>query len=493
MTLLDTLDLVPPAIGVPAYDRAAHGVGIVHIGLGAFVRAHLAVYTEDAIAMAGGDWRIACVGLRAKESLDALNAQNGLYTLLVRGARTKARVPGVLGRALHAPSEPQALIELMAAPSTRIVSLTITEKGYGIAPATGGLDLTDPAIAADLASNLSAPRSAVGLIVAALARRRAERAGPFTALSCDNLPENGKILKRLVLDFAGRIDPALAAWIEAAVTFPSTMVDRITPPQTATTRADAKALLGVEDRAAIETEPFSQWVVEDDFCAGRPAWEKAGAVMVTDVRPYERMKLSMLNGTHSLLAYAGFLAGHRFVRDAMGDPALAALTERHMRAAAATLGPVPGIDLDAYREALLARFANPAIDHPTAQIAMDGTQKLPIRVFDPALAALARGQDISSFAFAAAAWMAYARGQAADGSSYALRDPRAAEIAERTAGAGNDPEALYDALATLPGFMPERLATHPGWRDATRSRLATMLARAMRRAIDVEAGGPARR
>lgn len=479
MTLLKSLDSVSAKVRAPRYNRAAHGVGIVHIGLGAFVRAHLAIYTEDAIEAAGGDWRIACVGLRSKEAVEALNAQNGLYTLLVRGADTEARVPGVLGQALHAPSERKTLMALLAAPATRIVSLTITEKGYGIDTASGGLDVTDPAIAADLA-DLSAPQSAVGLIVAALARRRREGTGPFTALSCDNLPENGKILKRLVLDFAGRFDPALAAWIEKSVTFPSTMVDRITPPQTEKTRADAEALVGARDLAAIETEPFSQWVVEDDFCAGRPRWDKAGAVMVTDVRPYERMKLTMLNGTHSMLAYAGFLSGHDFVRETMGDPALAKLIERHMRAAAATLDPVPGIDLDAHRQALLARFANPAIDHPTYQIAMDGTQKLPTRIFDPALIAIARGQDVSSFAFTTAAWMTYAKG-----TTYALRDPREAEIAERAAGAG-DAGALYETLSTLPGFMPERLAGNAGWRDAVERRLAKMLADGMAAAIAEE-------
>lgn len=486
MMLLKTLSSIPAHVRKPCYNRAAHGVGIVHIGLGAFMRSHLAIYTEDAIEAEGGDWRIASVGLRSRESVDALNAQNGLYTLLARGTETQARVPGVLGRALHAPSEPGAVMAMLAAPMTRIVSLTITEKGYGIDPTSGGLDVADPAIAADLASDLSAPQSAVGLIVAALARRRREGTGPFTVLSCDNLPENGKILRRLVLDFAGRIDPALAGWVKKSVTFPSTMVDRITPPQTEKTRADAEALVGAEDLAAIETEPFSQWVVEDDFCAGRPAWGKAGAVMVTDVTPYERMKLTMLNGTHSMLAYAGFLAGHEFVREAMSDFALVQLIERHMLTAAATLDPVPGIELDALREALLERFSNPAIDHPTYQIAMDGTQKLPTRIFEPALIAIAREQDIASFAFATAAWMLYARGKTAQGSTFGLRDPREVEISDRVAKAGEEPRALYDLLSTLPGFMPGRLAGHWAWRDAVQMRLTTMLANGMAAAIGIE-------
>ena len=240
MTPLQSLSDLPTAVATPRYDRDAAGVGIVHVGLGAFMRAHLAVYTDDALAAEGGDWRITAIGLRSRDAIDVLNKQNGLYTLVVRDAEMSGRVIGSIADAIHAPSDPAAVLAVLAAPGTRIVTITITEKGYGIDPATGGLDNTVPAIAADLASDLSAPQSAVGLIVAGLERRRAHGVGPFTALSCDNLPENGRILKRLVLDFARRRDEDLADWIEANARFPSTMVDRITPPQTEKTRRQSK-------------------------------------------------------------------------------------------------------------------------------------------------------------------------------------------------------------------------------------------------------------
>ncbi|AEQ52621.1 mannitol dehydrogenase family protein [Pelagibacterium halotolerans] len=483
MTLLERLDQVPAGMTKPAFDPAAHGVGIVHLGLGAFLRAHLAIYTEDALAHSGGDWRILAVGLRSRDSVDALNAQHGLYTLITRDAESRYRVCGAIAGAVHAPSEPQRLHAALAAETTRIVSLTITEKGYGIDARTNGLDSDRDDIAADLASDVSAPRSAVGWIVAGLAARRAAGATPFTVLSCDNLSNNGAVLKRLVVEFAERRDPDLARWIADSVSFPSTMVDRITPAQTEATRTDARAALGCEDHAAIETEPFSQWVIEDDFGNGRPDWHLAGAVMAHDVAPYERMKLRMLNGAHSLIAYAGFLAGHDNVRDAMTDPALVRRVETHMRAAAQSLDPVPGIDLDAYRSALLARFANRAIAHPTYQIAMDGTQKLPPRIFETATIVRNRDGDIASFAFATAAWMAYTRGTRDDGTPYALRDPRQVEIADASRS-GKTPSALYDALASLPGFMPASLRSDDKWCATTITHLTTMLTKSMRAAID---------
>lgn len=484
MTPLQSLSDLPTAVATPRYDRDAAGVGIVHVGLGAFMRAHLAVYTDDALAAEGGDWRITAIGLRSRDAIDVLNKQNGLYTLVVRDAEMSGRVIGSIADAIHAPSDPAAVLAALAAPGTRIVTITITEKGYGIDPATGGLDNTVPAIAADLASDLSAPQSAVGLIVAGLERRRAHGVGPFTALSCDNLPENGRILKRLVLDFARRRDEDLADWIEANARFPSTMVDRITPPQTEKTRTDARALTGADDLAAIETEPFSQWVIEDDFRDGRPAWEKGGAVMVKDVHAYERMKLVMLNGTHSMLAYAGHVTGHRFVRDTMADPDLKRLIDRHMQTAAATLDAVPGIDLDQYRQALLVRFANPAIDHPTYQIAMDGTQKLPTRIFDATLAAMTRGADFGSFAFATAAWMAYVKG--AIGGAYAIRDPREAELLS-AASSAQLADGLLDALLALPGLVPTELRAHETFRQTVLSRLRVMLGDGMGAAIAKEA------
>jgi fructuronate reductase len=273
--------------------------------------------------------------------------------------------------------------------------------------------------------------------------------------------------------------------MEKEVKFPSTMVDRITPAATAETRADAERLTGCVDLAAVETEPFSQWIIEDDFSSGRPDWEAGGALFVSDVTPYEKMKLRMLNGAHSMLAYSGFIAGHAYVRDVMADAALARLVRRHMQQAAMTLDPVPGIDLTRYADDLVARFSNPAIAHQSYQIAMDGTQKLPQRLLEPALVALKRGLPLDAYAFATAAWMRYALGAKESGERYPLRDPREAEIAGLI-GEARDADSIVDRLLALPGLFPQELAGAAAWRAAVGGRLEAMLAKGMRAAIEVE-------
>ncbi len=470
-------------IAVPGYEPEAHGVGIVHLGLGAFHKAHQAVYTDAALAARGGNWRIRGVSLRSPEAAQGLNPQAGLYMLLVRAPEgPSARIVGSIADVLVAPDDPEAVVKAIADPAVRIVTLTVTEKAYGLDPATGGLDESHDAVRHDL-SNPSNPRGVVGFLVAGLARRMADEAGPLTIVSCDNLPHNGRVLRRLVTAFAARTRPDLRDFVDNNVRFPSTMVDRITPAATETTFRDAAGLIGAQDRAAVETEPFTQWVIEDDFAGERPHWEAGGALFVPDVLPFEAMKLRMLNGAHSLLAYAGFGAGYETVSEAMQDASLAGLAERQMTAAARTLPPLPGIDLDAYRNDLLARFRNPAIRHLTYQIAMDGTQKLPPRIF----AALAEGADPEPFAFAVASWMHYALGQRADGSRYALRDPREAEIASRVSSVAPKAEAVFDALATLTGFMPSGIRT--GLRDAVLPHLTVMLTQGMKAAIRRSADG----
>lgn len=460
---------LPAAVQRPGYDRAALRAGILHLGPGAFMRAHLAAYTDTALVQDTG-WGIEVAGLRNSDTADLLNRQNGLYTLLVRdGDRTQARVVGAILRGLA----PGDILPRMADPAIRIVSLTITEKAYGLNPATGALDANHPDIAADLAAP-NAPRSAVGLISAGLGARRAAGITPFTPLSCDNLPGNGAVLRRLVLDYTTRHDPALAGWIAANVPFPSTMVDRITPASTADTLADAARLTGNHDRAAVEAEAFTQWVIEDRFASGRPAWDSAGALFVADVTPFEQMKLRMLNGTHSLLAWLGFMAGHDFVRDAIADPAIFRAAQHHLAVAASTLGPVPGVDLAQYAQDLLARFANRAIAHRTAQIAMDGTQKLPPRVFEPAAELLARGKDADSYALITAAWMRFARGIGPQGQAHPLNDPREAEIHAALATVSPQAEAMADALFALPGLFPPTLSAHAGWRQQVLAHLVRL-------------------
>ncbi len=468
----------------PKYRPSRHATGIVHLGVGAFHRAHQAVYTDDALAAGGGDWRIIGVSLRSTAIADALKAQHGLYTLIERSeAGTKARVVGSIDRVIAATRAPAEVIAAMTAPSTRIVSLTVTEKAYGIDRESGEIDADHPAIAADLDSP-NEPTGVIGLIVETLRRRRVLGAPPFTVLCCDNLPSNGQLVRAGVIDFASRIDPDLARWIEAEVAFPSTMVDRITPAPTDRTRTEAADLIGCRDEAAVDTEAFSQWVVQEKFPTGRPAWEAGGALFVQDVAPYEQMKLRMLNGAHSMLAFAGFLKGHSYVRDVMADPALATLIERHMKAAAATLEPLPGIDFDDYARSLLMRFRNPAIAHETYQIAMDGTEKLPQRILEPAVHALEHGHDIRPFVFTIATWMRYCLARKDNGEAYALRDPRETEIEALIRGV--DAQSIATKLHQLPGLFPDALLRNQAWRNAVDGIFGTILQQGIATAIDRE-------
>lgn len=453
MTRLSAASRVGPAVKLPGYDPEAHGSGIVHIGVGAFHKAHQAVYTDSALAAAGGDWRITGVSLRSAGVASALNPQDGRYTLIIRDeAGDSARLVGSIARVLVAPADPGTIIEAIADPATKIVTLTVTEKAYGIDRSTGGLDFQHAAIAHDLA-NRDRPTGVIGFIVAGLSLRMARGLDGLTILCCDNLPENGRITKRLVGEFAASCDEALAAWIENEVRFPSSMVDRITPASTARTFEDAQRLSGCADEAAVETEPFTQWVIEDDFRSGRPVWEAAGALFVDNVAPYEQMKLRLLNGTHSLLAYAGFLAGHETISEAVRDPGLRALAERQMAAAAATLPPVPGIDLPDYCAQLLSRFANRSIRHLTYQVAMDGTEKLPQRILAPLAETLEAKGDGTPFSFAIAAWMRYCMGVTDQGTRYDLRDPREERIVALVREAGRDPGRIYDALSGVFGSV----------------------------------------
>ncbi|MCQ8781531.1 mannitol dehydrogenase family protein [Mangrovibrevibacter kandeliae] len=451
------LDDLPASVARPGYDPAAHAAGIVHLGCGAFHRAHQAVYTDAALARSGGDWRITAVSLRSTEIADALNPQDGLYTLVEAGPEgQRARVIGSIARVLAGSREPQAILDALAAAATRIVTITVTEKAYGIDRRAGEVDPSHPSVAADLADP-RAPTGVLGLLVEGLRRRFEAGLRPFTVLCCDNLPHNGALVRMGVVGLARRIDPALAERIEREVAFPSSMVDRITPAPNDATLGAAERLTGRTDRAAVETEPFSQWVIEDRFPTGRPDWEAGGALFVEDVAPFEAMKLRMLNGAHSMLAYAGFLAGHVHVRDVMADPALAGLVRRHLSAAAATLGTLGGIDLAAYAEALLQRFSNPAIAHATYQIAMDGTEKLPQRIVAPAVDALRAGQSLRPFAFAVAAWMRYCVGRTESGERYDLRDPRKALIEMAVRSGPRDAAALTVGLLALPGLFPVEL------------------------------------
>lgn len=384
----------------------------MHLGVGNFHRAHQAVYVDDCLA-ADGAWGIRGVSLRRPDMHDALAPQDGLYTLAVKdGATTRARVVGSILDVLVATENVESVLAAMADPATRIITLTVSEKGYCQDPATGDLDPENAAIKADLARS-DQPMTVPGLLVEALRRRRQAGIAPFTVLSCDNLPANGRTLGRIVGQYAALVDDALSDWIAGHVTFPSSMVDRIVPATSDADRAEIAALTGLEDAWPVVTEPFTQWVIEDAFPAGRPDLAAAGAELVADVTPFEHMKLRMLNGAHSTLAYVGQLLGHETVADAMADDALARLIAQVMDEAAATLD-LPASDLARYGDALRTRFRNPALKHRTAQIAMDGSQKIPQRLLGTITEAHAAGRPWDGLARGVAAWIAYVRRGAVD-------------------------------------------------------------------------------
>lgn len=465
-----TLRALPAGIATPAYNRAAVTPGIVHLGVGAFHRCHQAVYVDDCLAAGETGWGIVGASLRSPDTRDALQPQDGLYTLAVRdSAGESLRIIGSIASLLVAPENPEALLEVLTDPQIRIVTLTVTEKAY-LRAADGGLDRSHPDIRHDL-EDPSSPSTVHGFLTEALARRRAASIQPFTVLCCDNLPANGKALQRVALDFAALRDPALASWIAKNVAFPSSMVDRIVPATTDADRARVSAALGVEDSWPVMTEPFSQWVVEDDFPQGRPDWQRFGVEMVRDVRPFEEMKLRLLNGSHSAIAYLGLLSGHSTVDHAFGDPAIRRFVEGLWAEAVPTLPADAGLDPPAYTARLAARYANTALAHQTKQIAMDGSQKLPQRIVTSALARLRAGETADHLALVPAAWIACcaARGRSLPANHFT--DPLDDALA-RVFARGEEPAEITDDVFNAAGFAHG---------DPLRDRLIALVAEHLRR------------
>ena len=393
------LDRLSPEVARSGYDRNAQAVGIVHLGIGAFHRAHQAWYTDRAMDAGDRNWAIAGVSLRSADVAGQMNPQNGLYTVTERSkAGPQTRLMNAVQRVLVACQTPGAAIAALSAPETKIVSFTITEKGY-CRTSDGSLD---PVLAGEAC--------VYRLLTDGLRRRRDAGLPGLTLLSCDNLADNGRQLEALMEAYLDRHDPSLHAWFEAECACPSTMVDRIVPATTDADRADLAARIGLSDEAAVMTEPFSQWVIEDRFAGPRPRWEAVGAELVSDVRPYETAKLRMLNGAHSLLAYVGLARGHTYVHEAIADPIIRPLAERLVREEAApTIAAAPGQDLAAYADALLARFANPALQHRLIQIAMDGSQKIPQRWLETLAANQCRSRSCPAILAGIAAWVKHLR------------------------------------------------------------------------------------
>ena len=427
-----TLGHLPAAIARPDYDRSALTPGIVHIGPGAFHRAHQAAYV-DSILRQDPRWAISAVALNSTGVADALAPQNGLYTLALLGAETRHRVIGSITELLTAQRR-DAILSRIAAPTTRLVTTTVTEKGYHL-DSNGALDMEHPAIVRELTG--AEPSTLSGWLVAGLAARRAAGGGAITLLSCDNLADNGHRFRRSVRDLAAARDPDLAMWIDDNARFPSTMVDSITPATDDALRESILSATVLEDAWPIQRERFAQWVIEDDFAGDRPPFDLAGAQFTRDVRGFENAKLRLLNGAHSSLAYLGILLGLTTVRDAMACAPLAAFAERLMRQdIAPSITPPAEMDLSAYIDAVLARFANPAIAHQLAQIAWDGSQKLPYRLCDTIRDARAAGRSVERLAVPIAAWFRFLELRKMSGEK--LVDPRADALLARA----GEPAAL---------------------------------------------------
>lgn len=492
---LATLEARSGGAGVrgPSVDPRALGTGIVHLGIGAFHRAHQAVFTEDAAAAADDDrWGILGVTQRSARVVSQLAPQDGLYGVLTRGRRESSlHVVGAVRGVAFLREETARVLDALASPAVHVVTLTVSEKGYRRAP-SGGPDLTDPDVAADLAALRAelvagpddAPsRTPIGALARGLARRRAAHGAPLTVVCCDNMVDNGRVVEGLLdglLEAAGGAAPgtgaaatALRDWVASSVRFPVTMVDRITPATTEADRADATAMLGLRDEALVVAEPFRQWVIEDVFAGPRPAWELAGATMTGDVAPFERAKLRLLNGAHSAIAYLGALRGHRMIDEALEDPEVVALAEGLMDEVMPTLTAPAGLDLAAYRAEILERFANPAIGYRCLQVAGDGSQKLPIRVLGTVADRLAAGVVPVAGARTMAAWAVFvARGRDVAGRELTLDDPLAARL--REAAAGSD-AGLADRMLAVTEVFAVDVRDDPGFRRTFAAEVSALL------------------
>ncbi|WP_229072965.1 mannitol dehydrogenase family protein [Actinoplanes sp. DH11] len=427
--------------------------GIVHLGLGAFHRAHQAVYTEAAVAASGGNWGIVGVAPRSRDVLDRLREQDRLYSVLtVGGPVDEARAVGILAGLGHAAGDPYGVVAAIADPGIRIVSLTVTEKAYRLDPS--GRLLLDDELRAQL-TGLAPPTTVPALLARAVLARRIAGAGPLTVLCCDNLQGNGPRIRGLVeqaLEVAG-------AALPDDVAFPATMVDRIVPATSADHRRRAALALGADDAVPVVAEPFTQWVIEDRFPGGRPDWAAAGAVLTDDVTPWEMLKLRALNAVHSATAYLGALAGRELIADSLEMPGLTGVLRRFVAdEVALTVRPPAGVTVIGYGETALTRFANRELGHRNLQVAMDGTQKLPHRLLGTVRDLRALGARPCWAGLFLAAWMRFARGYADSGATLPLDDPLSGRIRQVLDAAPDTPDGVVTALLTLREVFPESLA-----------------------------------
>jgi len=484
------LPRLPAAVQVPAYDRAAVRPGLFHIGVGVFHRAHQAVYADDLLHQPGNEgWGYCGIGLLEPDGAmgDALQAQDGLYTVVERyTGGDRARIVGSIVDYRFAPANREAVLAGLTAPDCRIVSLTITESGYYLDEGSGAFDANHPDIVHDLA-HPHAPLCSFGYLLEALERRRRAGLGPFTVLSCDNLPHNGDLARRMLLACAELRDPALARWVAEHAAFPNSMVDRIVPATTDVHRALVRAGFGIEDTWPVATEPFRQWVIEDRFPAGRPPWERVGVQMTDDVEPYERMKMRLLNCSHQALAYAGLLLGYDTVDAAIADADIRRLVETLMdREITPLLATPAGIDLADYKRTLLERFANPAIGDTLQRIASEGSARMPKFVLPSLREQLECGGPIDSLAFIVAAWFRFLGWEERESRALRVIDPLVEQLTDAARRGGSDPLPL---LALQPVFGTE-LAVNRRLVAAIGSMLAGLCENGARETLATLVAGP---
>jgi len=462
------------------YTPSDHGVGIVHIGIGAFHRAHQAVFTDKALAKSGGNWRIVGASLRSANVSQQLNPQNGLYTVIERSAgKVSSKVVGAIKEVLNAQEKQSELLDYLASPKTKIVSLTVTEKGYHFDLSKGEINWQSKDIQHDLA-HPETPITMPGYLLRACEKRMlasTNTAAKLTVISCDNLPENGHIIESVVHSLAAKRSSELLEWIRNNVSFCSSMVDRIVPSVTQEDIQEQAQRLGYTDLGLVITEPFKQWVIEDKFCTDRPDWESAGVLFVKHVSDYEKLKLRTLNGSHSALAYMGVLLGHKWIHEAINDPVLSKLIQRLMQQETGpTIPEFKNFDLAEYQDQIVKRFLNSDIAYATQQVAMDGSQKLQQRILAPMAELYSDNKQANTVCLMATlvCWLRYLKQETERGERYEVSDPYAEQLLKLVSDAGSNFEQLINQLFTTTSVIPTQLKNSEDFKQALLMHLTTI-------------------
>lgn len=476
----NNFEQLPENVIRPKYDMSAHQAGIVHIGIGAFHRGHQAVFTDDAIANSGGNWRIIGVSLRSPNVSEQMNPQDGLYTVTAKfNGHKETRLIGAVENVLVAGHDPAKVVSLLASSAIKVVTLTVTEKGYHYNMASKVLAEENADIQHDIANPIT-PISMPGFIVAACAQRMndGDTNNKLSVISCDNLPENGEVTRKVVCDLARKISPDLVDWIEANVSFSSSMVDRIVPAVTEQDKEAMQAELGMRDEAMIQTETFKQWVIEDNFCTPTPDWKSAGAIIVDNVESYEKLKLRTLNGSHSALAYMGVLLGYKWIHEAIADPVMLSTIERLMvKETGPSLHMPSDFDIPTYQQQIIARFQNDEIAYANQQVAMDGSQKMIQRIFAPLVDNLTQGKTCESNSVliaVVAAWMLYLKGEDEQGSKFSISDPLADKLSSIAQKCIHEPSTYVLTLINETNIVPSKLAENTEFITALSETLASI-------------------